>query len=116
MKAHAEAGDDSYAPDMAKPTRTAKEMKQLLLERLGSILPPDNLVRDVHLGAVSPRLGPGETRTWAVPMLLNRHQHSGIVRAIQELQAEFDLDDEYGRQNSYSPNEKRAGWPSFLPH
>ncbi len=107
---------NNYALIMSKPIRTARELKRLLLERLGAILPPDDLARDVHLGAVRPKLGPGETRQWAVPVLLNRHQHSGVVRAIQELQAEFDLDDDYGRQNSDSPNEKRAGWPSFLPY
>ena len=78
-----------------KPTRTAKQLKVLLLERIEAIPDLRGELTDVHRGSV---VGTGfygdDGPSWTVPVLTNRDAHRpDIARIIRTLQIQFDLED-----------------------
>lgn len=79
---------------MAKPTRTAEQLKALLLVRIERIPELAGHVTDVHRGGVV-WMDPGEGGpNWTVPVLTARTLHrADIARAIRELQMQFDLEE-----------------------
>lgn len=79
---------------MPKPTRTAAQLKQLLIERIEAIPELRGQLTDVHSGGVV-WVDPGEGGpNWTVPVLRDRGTHrADIARAIRQLQMQFDLED-----------------------
>ena len=79
---------------MPKPTRTAKQLQALLLERIEAIPELRGQVADVHRGGV---VGTGvsgdDGSSWTVPVVSNRGTHrADIARIIRTLHAQFDLE------------------------
>jgi hypothetical protein len=78
-----------------KPTRTAEQLKALLLERIEQIPDLRGQVTDVHRGGVvgtglSGDDGPG----WTVPVVTDRGTYrADIARNIRQLQGQYDLED-----------------------
>ncbi|MDP9992023.1 hypothetical protein J2W28_001051 [Variovorax boronicumulans] len=80
---------------MPKPTRTAKQLHQLLIERIEAIPDLAGQITDVHRGYV---VGTGvygdDGPSWTVPVLTDRNAHRpDIARIIRQLQMQFDLED-----------------------
>lgn len=80
---------------MAKPTRTAEQLHQMVLERIEAIPDLQGQVTDVHRGGV---VGTGvsgdDGPSWTVPVVSDRGTHrADIARIIRTLQAQFDLED-----------------------
>ncbi len=80
---------------MTKPTRTAKQLRKLLLERIEAIPDLAGKETDVHRGGVVGTGGDGERGlNWTVPVLTDRGTHrADIARIIRDLQRQYDLDD-----------------------
>ncbi len=79
---------------MAKPTRTAKQLHALVLERIEAIQDLRGQVTDVHRGHVVGTGGGGGEPNRTVPVLTDRGMHrAGIARIIRTLQGQFDLDE-----------------------
>lgn len=80
---------------MAKSTRTAAQLKQLLLERIEAIPDLAGQVTDVHRGHVVGTGGGSDGEpNWTVPVLTDRGTHrADIARIIRSLQGQFDLED-----------------------
>lgn len=80
---------------MPKPTRTAEQLHQLLIERIEAIPDLAGQVTDVHRGHVVGTGGDGEGGpNWTVPVLTDRGTHrADIARIIRTLQGQFDLED-----------------------
>lgn len=78
---------------MAKPTRTARQLKEILIERIEAIPGMRGQVPDVHTGGVRwADSGPGEPN-WYVPAGVQREDYRlDIARIIRQTQMEFDLD------------------------
>jgi hypothetical protein len=78
----------------AKPTRTAKQLHQMLIERIEAIPDLQGQVTDVHRGGVRWIVPVDDGPNWTVPMLTNRDtHHPDIARIIRQLQQQFDLED-----------------------
>lgn len=80
---------------MPKPTRTAKQLHQMLIERIEAIPDLRGQVTDVHRGRVI-WMDPGDEGgpNWTVPVLTDRGTHrADIARIVRELQMRFDLDE-----------------------
>lgn len=80
---------------MAKPTRTAKQLHQMVLERIEAIADLRGQVTDVHRGGV---VGTGlegdDGPSWTIPVKTDRGTHrADIARIIRELQTRYDLED-----------------------
>ncbi|MBJ2155252.1 hypothetical protein [Variovorax sp. IB41] len=80
---------------MAKPTRTAKQLHQLLIERIEAIPDLHGQTTDVHRGRVVGMSGDGEggpnwmlwaTTDWSM-------RRADIAQIIRQLQQQFDLED-----------------------
>jgi hypothetical protein len=80
---------------MAKPTRTAQQLQQLLLERIEAIPELHGQLTDVHRGGVVwSAQGDDGGPNWTVPVMTDRGAHrADIARIIRSLQAQFDLED-----------------------
>lgn len=80
---------------MTKPTRSAKQLHQLLIERIEAIPELGGRVTDVHRGHVVGTGGDSESGpNWTVPVLTDRGTHrADIARIIRQLQGQYDLDD-----------------------
>jgi len=80
---------------MAKPTRTADELKQMVLERIEAIPDLKGQETDVHRGGVVGTGGDGEGGpNWTIPVRTDRNLHRpDIARIIRQLQMQYDLDD-----------------------
>lgn len=78
---------------MPKATRTAEQLKALLLVRINRIPDLEGQITDVHRGGVV-WMDPGEGGpNWTVPVLTARTLHrADIARVIRDLQRQFDLD------------------------
>ncbi|MES1977572.1 MAG: hypothetical protein V4451_06015 [Pseudomonadota bacterium] len=77
---------------MPKPTRTAAQLKELLLERFNDHPSLKGQVTDVHLGGVVWAAG-GTGGNWTVPVLRSRDTYSvEVARIIRQVQQQFDLD------------------------
>lgn len=79
---------------MSKPTRTAEQLQQLLLERIEAIPDLRGQVTDVHRGGVvwmeSEEGGPN----WTVRSVTDRGLYRpDIARIIRQLQMQYDLED-----------------------
>jgi hypothetical protein len=79
---------------MSKPARTAKQLKQMLLERIEALPDLQGQQTDVHrVGVVGVLAGAGEPN-WTVRVVSDRGTHrSDIARVIRQLQMEYDLED-----------------------
>lgn len=80
---------------MAKPTRTAEQLQQMLIERIEAIPDLRGQITDVHRGGVvwDEPWEDGEPN-WKVRVLTDRGMHrADIARIIRTLQAQFDLED-----------------------
>ena len=80
---------------MAKPTRSAKQLHQMLIERIEAIPDLAGQETDVHRGGVvGTGLGGDDGPSWTVPVLTDRDTHRpDIARIIRQLQMQFDLED-----------------------
>lgn len=78
---------------MKKPARTAKQLKQLLQERINAIPELAGQTTDVDICGVV--WAPGGTGgNWTVPQLRSRDAYrADIARIIRQLQGEYDLED-----------------------
>ncbi|WP_432731470.1 hypothetical protein [Variovorax sp. W6] len=80
---------------MTKPTRTAKQLQQLLIERIEAIPDLRGQFTDVHRGGVvwDEPWEAGEPN-WTVRVMTDRGTHrADIARIIRTLQEQFDLED-----------------------
>jgi len=80
---------------MPKPTRSAKQLRELLLERIETIPDLVGQMTDVHHGGVVGTGGDGEgAPNWTVPVLTDRGTHrADIARIIRTLQQQYDLEE-----------------------
>lgn len=80
---------------MANPTRTAKQLHQLLIERIEAIPDLAGQATDVHRGHVVGTAGDSEGGpNWTVPVLTDRGTHrADIARIIRTMQSLYDLED-----------------------
>lgn len=80
---------------MPKPTRTAKQLHELLIERIEAIPDLRGQVTDVHrAGVVGTGLSGDDGPSWTVPVRTDRGTHrADIARIIRTLQGQFDLED-----------------------
>lgn len=79
---------------MAKPTRTAAQLHEMLVERIEAIPDLRDQLTDVHRGGV---VGTGvsgdDGPSWTVPVVSDRDTHrADIARIIRTLQRQFDLE------------------------
>ena len=78
---------------MPKPTRTARQLQQILIERIEAIPGMAGQITDVHQGGVRWMSASEGGANWTVPILRNRDLHSpAVARVIRQTQMEFDLD------------------------
>jgi len=78
---------------MPKTTRTARQLQQILIERIEALPGMAGQVTDVHLGGVRWMDGGEGGANWTVPILRNRDLHApSVARVIRQAQMEFDLD------------------------
>jgi len=80
---------------MAKPTRTAEQLHQMVLERIEAIPDLRGQVTDVHRGGVvGTGLGGDDGPSWTIPVKTDRGTHrADIARIIRDLQSRYDLED-----------------------
>lgn len=80
---------------MAKPTRTAEQLQQMVLERIEAIPDLRGQVTDAHRGGVvGTGLGGDDGPSWTVRVLTDRDTHRpDIARIIRQLQMQYDLED-----------------------
>lgn len=80
---------------MAKPTRSAKQLHQMVLERIEAIPDLRGQVTDVHRGGVvGTGLGGDDGPSWTIPVKTARETHrADIARIIRDLQTRYDLED-----------------------
>ncbi|MGJ3704595.1 hypothetical protein [Variovorax sp. AFSI2.2] len=79
---------------MSKPTRTAEQLQQLLLERIEAISDLRGQVTDVHRGGVVGIPAEEGGPNWTVRVVSDRGTHrADIARIIRQLQGQFDLED-----------------------
>lgn len=79
---------------MAKPTRTAKQLQQMLIQRIEALPGLRGKQTDVHrvgvIGILAEEGGPN----WTVRVVSNRGTHrADIAQIIRTLQGQFDLED-----------------------
>ncbi|WP_295986373.1 hypothetical protein [uncultured Variovorax sp.] len=80
---------------MSKPTRTAAQLQQMLIERIEANPDLRGQVTDVHRGGVV-WMDPGDEGgpNWTVRVLTDRSTHRpDIARIIRQLQMKYDLED-----------------------
>jgi hypothetical protein len=80
---------------MGKPTRSAEQLKQMVLERIEGIAELRGQETDVHRGGVVGTGGDGEGGpNWTIPVRTDRGTHrADIARIIRDLQTRYDLED-----------------------
>ncbi|MGJ7555906.1 hypothetical protein ACSFBI_18055 [Variovorax sp. RB3P1] len=80
---------------MPKPTRTAKQLRELLLERIEAIPDLRGQVTDLHRGGVvGTGLGGDDGPSWTIPVKTDRGTHrADIARIIRDVQMRYDLED-----------------------
>lgn len=79
---------------MPKPTRTAEQLQQLLLERIEAIPDLRGQVTDVHRGGVVGISAEEGGPNWTVRVVSDRGTHrTDIARIIRRLQSLYDLED-----------------------
>jgi len=80
---------------MPKPTRTAKQLQQMLIQRIEALPGLRGQLTDVHRGGV---IGAGvsgdDGPSWTVPVVTDRRMHrADIAQIIRTLQGQFDLEE-----------------------
>lgn len=80
---------------MAKPTRSAKQLHQMVLEKIEAIPDLHGQETDVHKGGVvGTGLGGDDGPSWTIPIKTDRSTHRpDIARIIRQLQMQYDLED-----------------------
>lgn len=79
---------------MSKPARTAKQLQQLLLDRIDAIEDLRGQMTDVHRGGVVWMDGGEGGANWTVRSVTNRDLYRpDIARIIRQLQMQYDLED-----------------------
>ena len=79
---------------MPKPTRTAKQLKQMLLERIEALPVLQDKQTHVHRIGVFGILAEEGGPNWAVRVFSERNSHrTDIEQVIRTLQGQYDLDD-----------------------
>lgn len=81
---------------MGKPTRTAAQLKDMLLERIEAIPDLAGRTTDVHRCGVMWIEADGEGGpNWTVPVVSDRSLHrTDIARIIRELQMRYDVEED----------------------
>lgn len=80
---------------MSKSARTARQLQQILIERIEALPGMAGQVTDVHTGGVRWMDGGEGGANWTVPILRDRDLHSPTVaRLIRQAQMEFDLEED----------------------
>lgn len=78
---------------MRRPTRTARQLQAILIERIESLPGMAGEVTDVHRGGVRWVDAPPGAPNWTVPNVTDRGAYrSDVARVIAKAQMEFDLD------------------------
>lgn len=78
---------------MAKPTRTARQLREILIERIEALPGMAGQVTDVHTGGVRWVDGGEGGPNWYVPVGRQREDYRlDVARVIRQTQMEFDLD------------------------
>ena len=79
---------------MAKPTRAAEQLQQLLLERINQIPGVRGEETDVYKGGVVWMAGGDGYPNWTVRVTSDRGTHRvDIARIIRQLQGQYDLEE-----------------------
>lgn len=80
---------------MSRPTRSARQLQQILIYRIEALPGMAGQITDVHLGGVRWMDGGEGGANWTVPILRNRDLHTpAVARVIRQTQMEFDLDED----------------------
>lgn len=78
---------------MPKPTRTARQLQALLIERIEALPGMAGEVTDVQRAGVRWVDAPPGAPNWSVPAVTDRSTYrSDVARVIAQAQMEFDLD------------------------
>jgi len=78
---------------MSRPTRSARQLQEILIGRIEALPGMAGQITDVHLGGVRWMDGGEGGATWTVPILRNRDLHTpAVARVIRQTQMEFDLE------------------------
>lgn len=79
---------------MAKPTRTATQLKQMLIQRIEALPGLRGQQTDVHRGGVIGIAAEDGGPNWTVRVVSDRGTHrADIAQIIRTLQGQFDLED-----------------------
>lgn len=80
---------------MPKPTRTAKQLQQMLIQRIEALPGLRGQLTDVHRsGVVGTGVSGDDGPSWTVPVVTDRRMHrADIAQIIRTLQGQFDLED-----------------------
>lgn len=79
---------------MPKPTRTAEQLKQMLVQRIEAVPGLRGQQTDVHRGGVIGIPSEEGSPTWTVRVVSDRGTHrADIAQIIRTLQMQFDLED-----------------------
>ncbi|WP_225784708.1 hypothetical protein [Xenophilus sp. Marseille-Q4582] len=78
---------------MAKPTRTARQLKEILIERIEALPGMRGQITDVHTGGVRWVDAEPGNPNWYVPVGVQREDYRlDVARVIKQTQLEFDMD------------------------
>ena len=79
---------------MPKPTRTATQLKQMLIQRIESLPGLRGQQTDIHRGGVVGMPSEDGGPNWTVRAVSDRGTHrADIAQIIRTLQMQFDLED-----------------------
>jgi hypothetical protein len=79
---------------MAKPTRTAAQLKAMLIARIEALPGLKGQQTDVHRGGVIGMPPEEDGPNWTVRVVTDRGTHrADIAQLIRTLQGQFDLED-----------------------
>ena len=79
---------------MPKPTRTAKQLQQMLIQRIEAQPGLRGQQTDVHRGGVIGIPSEEGGSNWTVSVVTDRGNHRGdIAQIIRTLQMQYDLED-----------------------
>jgi hypothetical protein len=79
---------------MAKPSRSAEQLKQMLIQRIEALPGLRGLQTDVHRGGVIGIPAEEGGPNWTVRVVSDRGAHrADIAQIIRTLQGQFDLED-----------------------
>ncbi|WP_398498157.1 hypothetical protein [Variovorax sp.] len=80
---------------MGKPTRTARQLQQMLIQRIEALPGLRGQQTDVHRGGVIGVPSEEGGSNWTVRVVTDRGTHrADIAQIIRTLQGQFDLDED----------------------